>query len=242
MKRVPRITKHCEQCNAEFQVTLAKSSKRFCSKACVNAHYRESGMYAGKNNPAAGKIYRSKSTHPEWAASIAKTCVERGINVGDKNGMKDPEVAARMSKTRRECVTSDPAYRKACSDRLRQAWADGKYDGVAVGICKWHDHVKPDGTLVKLQGTWELAYAKWLDEHNIEYETHKGRIPYVDNEGIRRSYYPDFYLIVEATYVDVKNPLYEKLHERKIMNVRASNPELRLIILGKQELENTGVI
>lgn len=124
---------------------------------------------------------------------------------------------------------------------MLRAWVDGKYDGVRVGQCEWHDHVKPDGTLIKLQGSWELAYARHLDEQEIEYEVHHGRIPYTDDEGVARSYYPDFKLLETNEYIDVKNPLYVEKHARKIELVRQQN-DIKLTVLGKKELHSLGVM
>jgi hypothetical protein len=225
----------CEQCKLTFTVLFKNRKRRFCCHKCCTTYY------SGTNNPSYGKTYRTKKTHPEWAEKISKTNREIGVNVGDKNAMKRPEVAEKMSKTRREKVTSDPEYRKARSISCRQNWADGKYDGVRVGQCEWHTHIKSDGTLVKLQGTWELAYAQWLDFQGIEYDTHKGRIPYLDDDGKERSYYPDFFLVRESKYIDVKNPYYEKVHARKIELVRQSNPGLTLEILGKEKLLSLGL-
>ena len=142
-----------------------------------------------------GRPARTKKTHPEWAAQIAATHKERGSLVGDKNPMKRSDVALRMSKTRREKVTSNPAYRARLATAVRQNWIDGKYDGVHVGTCEWYDHIRPSGELVKCQGTWELAFARFLDTHGHDYEAHVGRIPYVDDAGMRHSYYPDFRII-----------------------------------------------
>lgn len=238
-KRVPRIEKQCEVCGTIMIVTIAKSSRRFCSRKCQFENYRVA--FLGENNPAYGMTYRSKETHPEWAAKIQTTTKERGINIGDKNGMKDPEVRARMSKTRRERVTSNPSYRKARSIAMRQAWADGKYEGVAVGKCKWYDHKRPDGSIVKLQGTWEVVFARWLDSQGIEYEAHRGRIPYKDALNTERSYYPDFYVPSQDTYYDVKGAFFDSLQESKFALIRKHNSELRLEVVTREGFAQRGI-
>jgi hypothetical protein len=234
-KRVPRIEKQCEVCGTIMIVTIAKSSRRFCSRKCQFENYRVA--FLGENNPAYGMTYRSKETHPEWAAKIQTTTKERGINIGDKNGMKDPEVRARMSKTRRERVTSNPSYRKARSIAMRQAWADGKYEGVAVGKCKWYDHIKPNGDVIRLQGTWELAYAKYLDEQEITYLAHKGAIWYTRSaDNTKRVYLPDFHLLDTDVYLDIKNDYLLRIDQQKFKDIRTCNPTLKLKIITKSEL------
>lgn len=191
-----RVTLTCKGCEVDFNVPYkSRNSRRYCSRECYLLNC------GGKNNPAYNKTYRTKITHPEWAAKIRKST--KGINRGDKNGMKNPTTRAKMSKTRREKVTSDPQYRKMLSEHMTKAWKNGKYDHVNVGKCKWYSYTKKDGSTCKLQGTWELKYAKWLDEHDVQFIAHRGRISYVLN-GNDRAYYPDFYLVNDNLYVDVK--------------------------------------
>src|SRR4051812_5629451 len=121
----PKVDKICRNCQTQFQVAFKYRNRGFyCSQQCSREYMK------GENSPTFGKTYRTKETHPEWAASIRKTTKERAINSGDNNGMKREDVRQRQSQTRRERVTSNPEYRKARSDDMRQAWADGKYDGV----------------------------------------------------------------------------------------------------------------
>lgn len=56
---------------------------------------------------------------------------------------------------------------------------------------------------IDLHGTWEVAYATYLDEHNIKWERCKKRFSY-HYEGKLHYYTPDFYLIDEDVYVEVK--------------------------------------
>lgn len=102
--------------------------------------------------------------------------------------MKNIGVAKRMGATRSERFKSDPNFRIQASELVRTAWENGKYDNVKVGKCKWFDYIKNDGISCKLQGTWELAYAKWLDLNSIEFISHKGKIHYLDEFGKSRSY------------------------------------------------------
>jgi hypothetical protein len=196
--------------------------------------------FSGCRNPAFGKVYRTKETHPEWADSISKTS-KGTINLGDKNGMKNPEAQLKASKTRREKVTSDPEYRKARAKFQREAWASGKYDGVKTGLCKWYDHIKHDGTLIKLQGTWEVAYARYLDEQNINYVAHKGYWKYVGEDNKEHTYHPDFYLVDEDLTIDIKGAFWDSQQENKINYIVSSNPDKKLKILRREDLDELGI-
>lgn len=162
----------------------------------------------------------------------------KGINLGDKNAAKRPEVRKRMSKTRREKVTSDPEYRKKMSEKVKAAWADGKFDGVAVGQCKWYKYSCSDGEEYKVQGTWELAYIKWLDKNGYNFKAHRGRIPYVI-DGKSKNYYPDFWVDDFDSYVEIKcKHFYVK---EKFEAIRKANPKIKIMILFKQDLLNLGI-
>jgi hypothetical protein len=237
-KKSKKIETICLNCKSIIKCTEAKPRK-YCNKNCKNIHSKE--LFKGKNNPAYGKTYRSKKTHPEWVESISKTMIERQINVGEKNAMKRKEVAKKMSKTRRKKVTSNEQYLQNLSKKIRELWENGRYENVNVGQCKWFDYVKNDGTVCKVQGTWELKYVEYLDNNGIEFLTHKGRIEYKDDNGEYRSYYPDFFLPNENKYIDVKNDYHFELGKRKFELIFEQNQDLNIIILTKKDLIQLGI-
>lgn len=241
MKRTNKVKISCQECGIEILVTKQKSlKKKYCSRNCQAKHYRESGMFSGEKNPSYGKVYRTKITHPEWAKKIRSNT--KGINSGNKNGMKNPEVAKRMSKTRREKVTSSLEYRKNLSKKMIAAWKAGKYENVNVGRCKWYTLLKKNGSTCKVQGKWELAYAKYLDDNDIEFLAHRGRISYVDDFGNSRSYYPDFFLVKNKVYVEIKADYWLKLQENKFSLIKNQNVNISIEILTKKELKELGVM
>jgi hypothetical protein len=133
---------------------------------------------------------------------------------------------------------SDPAMRKAYSEKTKQAWIDGKFDGVRVGQCKWISYRHSDGTTYKVQGTWELAFIKWLDKNRMAFKCHKGRLSY-ELYGEQHSYYPDFWVDEWNSYVDVKADCFYV--PEKFDAVRACNPNVEVRILGRESLSQLGV-
>lgn len=126
------------------------------------------------------------------------------------------------------------------ADYTRAAWAAGKFDGVSVGRCKWYDHVRPDGRVVKLQGTWEVALARRLDELDVEYRAHEGRWPYVLN-GVERSYYPDFYIPMWNVTIDVKGVFWDECGAEKYDAIRIWNRKKVLVIADRALLVSWNV-
>ncbi len=133
-----------------------------------------------------------------------------------------------------------PEKRENASRIMVAAWANGEYDGVAVGQCDWHDLTLKDGSVIKLQGSWEYAYAKLMDEQGIEFTVHHGRIPYVDDNEVKRNYYPDF-IMTDGTFVDIKSPLYEDKHARKLQLVREQN-DVVIEVIGVDKLTALGLL
>lgn len=226
----------CKNCKNTFTVLFKNRKRQFCSRMCTNIYTR------GENSPTFGKTYRTKETHPEWAAKISNTHVEKGHIVGEKNPMKNKEAAARMGKTRSKKFETNEEFRLMTSNLVKKAWEDGKFDGVKVGKCKWYKFVKADGMIINLQGTWELAYAKWLDKNHINFAAHKGRISYLDKDSKPRSYYPDFYLSDTDEYIDIKNKYHYSLNEHKWEYIRKSNPQLKIVILFEKDLKEKGIL
>lgn len=225
----------CKQCQTSFAVAFKNRKRKFCSRECVNK------FQTGSGNPSYGKTYRTKETHPEWAKKVSETHRDRGSIQGDKNPMKNPAIAKRMGKSRSDRLKNDPELRKKISEATAIAWKEGKFDSVAVGRCKWFEHTRKDGYVCKVQGTWELAYAKWLDSQGIPYDSHRGVIPYTDGRGIKRSYLPDFYLPDTNEFIEIKNRYHYELQKEKWKYIRDCNPDLKIRILFKDDLIKMGV-
>lgn len=56
---------------------------------------------------------------------------------------------------------------------------------------------------LKFQGLWEVNYAKWLDDNLIKWRRPTEKFAY-EFEGKTRYYTPDFYLIDESAYIEIK--------------------------------------
>lgn len=237
---MPWENRKCEICGSTFRTYVKPSAKttRTCSKKCLSK--LQSKIFSGENNPAHGKTYRTKKTHPEWARKVSETHKRLGTNVGEKNGMKQDWARKKASESARKKFQNQD-MRDLIARGVSHAWARGDFDNARVGQCEWHKFERSDGVVVKCQGLWELEFAKYLDMNGIDFITHPPCLEYVDGDGISRNYMPDFYLFDEGKYVDVKNPFYEKLHADKIQHVRNSNPDIILEVYGARKLRALGL-
>lgn len=64
-----------------------------------------------------------------------------------------------------------------------------------------HMHIQYNG--VDLHGSWEVSYARYLDQHNIKWIRNTDSFLYYFEDKYRR-YTPDFYLPESGEYVEIK--------------------------------------
>jgi len=90
---------------------------------------------------------------------------------------------------------------------------------------------------VDLHGTWELSYAKYLDQNNIKWIRNKDSFAYIF-EGKERRYTPDFYLIESDEYIEIKGYKTEK-DEAKWSQFPKHR---KLTVLMEDELKMLGIL
>ena len=246
-KSKPTIISECLWCQEKiYDSKIRKTCSHWCTSKYGAQKKKDLTEFITKNCPICSFEFTTAKSRQRTTCN--DTCLkEHQIQIGKTimgnrvNPMLDPVIAAKMSKTRRETVTNDPAYRKARSEDTAKNWADGKHDGSSTGKCKWYDHQKPDGSITKLQGTWEVAFAREMDARGIDYVAHRGRWEYVGHDGSIRSYYPDFYILMWDGYVDVKGAYWDELQETKFEYIKKSHPDKCVVIGNKEALKEWNV-
>jgi hypothetical protein len=70
---------------------------------------------------------------------------------------------------------------------------------------------------IMFDSQWEIDIAEFLDKNNIKWSRSRKHLLYwIDSEGRKRRYYPDFLLIDFNVYVDPKNPYKQLLDKEKL--------------------------
>lgn len=121
------------------------------------------------------------------------------------------------------------------SQKLKEGWKNNKYCHVAPkDVEKWKNNISKSRKelLLKnpnlcanyynrgyvktykykdaiLQGTWELRFAIWCDNHNIKWAKNKESFDYI-YKGQKHKYFPDFYLPVLDIYIEIKGYKIER--------------------------------
>jgi hypothetical protein len=133
--------------------------------------------------------------------------------------------------------TSDERVKK-CGETFSKNYKDGKFSVWCDGLTKetseslfssslkvsetvtskvmqgdWHFSFSKTKTVIykgcKLRGSWEYAYAQYLDAQNIIWEQPRESFPY-EFEGKIRQYFPDFYLPQTDDFIEIKGYETEK--------------------------------
>ncbi len=101
---------------------------------------------------------------------------------------------------------------------------------------RWSDK---KGRSFIFKSTWEMAFAKYLDEHGATWDYETLRFPLK----ICRRYTPDFVVYEDSGrwLAEIHGWLDERT-EQKLLEFRATYPEERLEILGPQEMVALGLI
>ena len=73
-----------------------------------------------------------------------------------------------------------------------------------AGRCKKYKYVSPIAGEIYLDGTWELAVAKWLDINHYDWKRNTKRFEYVNLKGSKSFYVPDFWVKELNGYLEVK--------------------------------------
>jgi hypothetical protein len=208
----------CEFCHGVY--VQRRPSQRFCCRRCLYEWMHE---FSSQKKPQETRACKHCGALFVTFCHSAKTyCSMACVHAAQVGTHISSQHKARVSETR------------------KRDWADGvTYTNVQAARTKWYDHVKPNGDKIRLQGTWEVLYAQYMDTNDISYLAHKGAIWYTRSfDKTRRVYLPDFFITHSNEYVDVKNDYLLRIDHQKIEDVRACNPTINLRIVSKNDLIN----
>jgi len=78
------------------------------------------------------------------------------------------------------------------------------------------EYESPNQGTIKLRSKLEAEYAEFLDSTNTDWLYENESFPYLDKEGVRRTYTPDFYLPAKNKFIEVKGYEDDDLAEYKV--------------------------
>lgn len=211
---------HIQQCEFCSQIVLSKKKhQRFCSRKCL---YEFLGRLSEK---------------PKEERNCAFCKVSFRVTALSKKKYCSKECARKGSIGR----SLTDVHKKQISDTRKRDWANGEiYKNVKAARTKWYDYEDRFGRKLRLQGTWELAFAKWLDLKCFSFVAHKGCVWYQDVKGDSRVYLPDFWVDEWKSYVDIKNDYLFSRSQEKMNSVQKTGVPLKILL--KRDLIELGVL
>jgi len=169
----------------------------------------------------------------------------------------------RGPRKRRDKISQEE-YRKKLSESLRLAYLEGRLtgnpkteEGIRIkreknrenmllryslgwecrcGRSKKIDYESPIAGLIKVDGSWELKYAKYLDSINVNWKRNKKRFAYINLNGKKSTYCPDFWIEDWNTYVEVKG------YETDLDKCKWKQFEYPLKIVRRKEMRELGLL
>lgn len=137
-------------------------------------------------------------------------------------------------------VASTPEKESLRRQRIRDAAKrDGNIGGYREGSgwTKWFQYDSPLAGKVLLNGTWEVAYAQYLDAQAISWRRNRISFSY-EWEGKLHKYYPDFYFVQTDEFIEIKGRVVPKDYA-KWEAVRRTH---KLTVLLQEDLVKLGIL
>lgn len=149
---------------------------------------------------------------------------------GENNPMYGKKHTEESLKKMKEFQQVNPAIRGANSNFYGKPPKHGKGQWYK---CK-------DGSTVWMRSSWEIKYAEYLDENDIEwfYEPKKFPITYDGKDG---TYCPDFFIINEDKYVEIKGWWRDDAY-KKYTAFCEQYPNINIKLLDKEGLKKRNIL
>lgn len=184
-----------------------------------------------------------RKNHNSWRNH--ERCCPSNLNRNYKNGMTGKKGSNQYKKAE-ELGLPKPQLSDESREKIRKS-STGRKHAVETkrilsekrslnnkgGRSKWYE---VNG--IKVQGTWERNVAKILTENNIKWlkpSTANHSFKY-NMDGKTRTYTPDFYLIDQKIYLEIKGYWWGNDKE-KMKNVTEQNPNANVMIIEKYDYE-----
>jgi len=234
------FNKHYEKCEGVINYWTKKKlgllkvdnevSCKFCNKICKNSNSQRNHSRLCKFNP------NKQSTFFETNSNDLriKNKVHKNQYIKAKElGLPKPQISEETrEKLRQNLKNIDKNILKKRNEKTSETICKKMAKG------EWHtfkDCKNYEYKGVILNGSWELKYAMYLDEKNISWKRCDESFPYIFNNKKHR-YIPDFYLIDDDTYIEVKGYVLDKDY------AKWNQFPKKLKVLFKKDLEELNII
>lgn len=209
---------------------------KFCNKDCKN----NGGLHAHepycKQNPnridrIVSLLAHRKKGIPAWNKGLTAETSEKVKQCKEtyrKHFIEGKFVGSWVGKKHSE------EFKQKMSEIAKKRHANG-WDNQCGRAPKYKYHSDIAGD-VTLDGSWELAVAKYLDKNKIDWRRKKFRFKYINLKGKEAYYNPDFYLVKEDLYIEVKG------YETELDRCKWKQFPKKLKVWKKSDLVELGIL
>ena len=232
-KHIRRHQNHPETFKETYQLDHDDLYCKFCGKECKNKNSLTQHELRCSKNPNR-KVFINPNFNNQgrvaWNKGLTKETDERV-----RKNAESRVVSYQVGKSIRRTGDLNVSRRIEVKQKISQTCLTKSRNG------EWHKslaknmHYSYNG--VDLDGKWELYYAIYLDEHDIDWKRCSERFPY-QFENTIHYYTPDFYLVDSDTFVEIKG--YETEKDRA--KWEQFPEDKNLLILKEKELRELGVL
>jgi hypothetical protein len=214
----------CEYCKIRESKFITKNGKNCCEK-----YYQACPLIREKNSKKLSESLK-KQYNSGKRVSHFKKINDGSFWKGKKHKEETKEKISKSSKGR----TMNNDFRIKRSEEMKVRYSNG-WESFA-GRTKKIKYVSPIAGEVLLDGTWEFKTAIYFDNNQINWKRNKKRFDYIDTNGKKRSYCPDFYLIDSDLFIEVKG------YETQLDKIKWSQFTERLEIWDKTILKQKKIL
>lgn len=186
---------HSKYCTGKKKIDRTCPKCGYHIKTCYDRHVNSctgNGPRRRKIRHPGGRYWLTGMTYEEgYGKDVAKIMKEKMSQKlkGNHNWDKLSEEAKEYNKNR---------ARESILKRYNQGWLPKS------GRCKKITYESKFDGAVKLDGSWELCVAIYLDDKNINWNRNKNRFKYINLKNKESNYTPDFFIKEWDSYLEVK--------------------------------------
>jgi hypothetical protein len=222
---------YCLNCSEEY--SSKSQSSKYCSRKCAAIHRSKNTEYLDRLSESCRNAKRASLTE-EHKLKISESIKKKG-----RRGKYSEETRKKIGEGHKGMKyqwVKNPG-KKWTEERKRKWSIDNK-----GGKCEWYETIKPDGTIIKVQGFWEYQFSLYLNQIDPNWIKptiwdRDHQFNWIDSLGNSHWYTPDFWSPLLKKYFEIKGFWTNSQQQKKEFVLSLSN----VTIVNKDDMKKLGL-